>query len=59
MLSGLIQLIKQRQQEISEGMTNGNCVNFDSYQRLVGQHIGLQETLQFINQLLEEEKNVE
>jgi hypothetical protein len=59
MLSGLIQLIKQRQQEISEGMVNGNCVNFDSYQRLVGQHIGLQETLQFINQLLEEEKNVE
>jgi hypothetical protein len=59
MLSGLIQLIKQRQQEISDGMVNGNCVNFDSYQRLVGQHIGLQETLQFINQLLEEEKNVE
>ena len=59
MLSGLIQLIKQRQQEISEGMVNGNCVNFDSYQRLVGQHIGLQETLQFINQLLEKEKNVE
>jgi hypothetical protein len=59
MLNGLIQLIKQRQQEISEGMVNGNCVNFDSYQRLVGQHIGLQETLQFINQLLEEEKNVE
>ena len=59
MLSGLIQLIKQRQQEIAEGMVNGNCVNFDSYQRLVGQHIGLQETLQFINQLLEEEKNVE
>jgi hypothetical protein len=59
MLSGLIQLIKQRQPEISDGMVNGNCVNFDSYQRLVGQHIGLQETLQFINQLLEEEKNVE
>jgi hypothetical protein len=59
MISGLIQLIKQRQQEISDGMVNGNCVNFDSYQRLVGQHIGLQETLQFINQLLEEEKNVE
>lgn len=59
MLSGLIQLIKQRQQEIADGMVNGNCVNFDAYQRLVGQHIGLQETLQFINQLLEEEKNVE
>jgi hypothetical protein len=55
MVSGLIQLIKQRQQEISDGMVNGNCVNFDSYQRLVGQHIGLQETLQFINQLLEED----
>jgi hypothetical protein len=37
-------------------MVDGHCVNFESYQRLVGQSMGLNETLQFINQLLEEER---
>jgi len=52
----LIGLIKQRRQEIAESMVDGHCVNFESYQRLVGQSMGLNETLQFINQLLEEER---
>ena len=59
MLNTLIALIKRRQTEIAEGMVNGNCPNFESYQRLVGQCIGLNETLQFINNLLEEERDVE
>jgi hypothetical protein len=53
---GLISVIKQRRQEIAESMVNGHCVNFESYQRLVGQSMGLNETLEFINQLLEEER---
>ena len=53
---GLIGVIKQRRQEIAESMVNGHCVNFESYQRLVGQSMGLNETLEFINQLLEEER---
>jgi len=58
-VNALIDLIKRRQIEIAEGMVNGNCINFESYQRLVGHCIGLNETLQFINKLLEEERNVE
>jgi len=53
-------MIQRRRQEISEGMVNGNCVNFESYQRLVGQNLGLLEVLDFINKTLEEEeKDVE
>lgn len=41
-------------------MINGNCINFESYQRLVGQSIGLQEALQILELLIEEQnKNVE
>lgn len=52
--------INEKQQEIAESMVNGNCVNFESYQRLVGQSIGLKEALVILNNLLEEEnKDVE
>jgi len=56
----LINGIKKRQQEISESLVNGNCINFESYQRLVGQNQGLQEALDILNNLLEQEdKDVE
>jgi len=59
-INALIDMIKRRRQEIAEGVVNGNCVNFESYQRLVGQSIGLLEVLDFINKTLEEEeKDVE
>ena len=48
--------LNEKKQEIAEAMVNGNCVNFESYQRLVGQSIGLQEALNVLNDLLEEEK---
>jgi len=48
--------INEKQKEISESMLNGNCVNFESYQRLVGQSIGLKEALDILNNLLEEER---
>lgn len=54
--NNLITGIKQRQQEIAESLVNGNCVNFESYQRLVGQYQGLEESLNILNNLLEEEK---
>ena len=41
--------INEKKQEIAEAMVNGNCVNFESYQRLVGQSIGLQEALNVLN----------
>ena len=55
-ISALITLIKQRRQEIADGLVNGNCVNFETYQRLVGQSLGLAEALQMINNLLDEER---
>ena len=30
-ISALITLIKQRRQEIADGLVNGNCVNFETY----------------------------
>jgi len=59
MLNTLISQIKRRQHEIAEGLANGNAINFETYQRLVGQHQGLSEVLDFINNILEEERNVE
>lgn len=54
--NNLITGIKQRQAEIAESLVNGNCVNFETYQRLVGQYQGLEESLAILNNLLEEEK---
>lgn len=56
-VSDFIGAVKARQAEISSGLTNGNCVNFESYQRLVGQYQGLQEALEIINNLLKEEED--
>jgi len=52
-----IGVIKSEQLAIGESMVNGNCTNFESYQRLVGQHIGLEKALNILNDLLEKEKN--
>ena len=51
----LIGAIKYRQAEISHSLTAGNAVNFETYQRLVGQHAGLEEALQILNDLLKED----
>ena len=59
LLADFIGRIKQRQERIAESLVEGNAVTFEAYQRLVGQHQGLEEALFIINQLLEEEKNVE
>jgi hypothetical protein len=59
-ISDLIDGVKQRQQDIADSLVNGNCVNFESYQRLVGQHQGLQEALQILDNIMKEEnKDVE
>jgi hypothetical protein len=54
-ISDLIDGVKQRQQEIADSLVNGNCVNFETYQRLVGQHQGLQEALQILDNIMKEE----
>jgi hypothetical protein len=47
--------IKVRQAEIASSMTAGNVVNFETYQRLVGQYAGLQEALEILNNLLKDD----
>ena len=58
-VSDLIGAIEVRKSAIAQSLVHGNAVTFEAYQRLVGQHQGLEEALSIINQLLEEEKNVE
>ena len=58
-LSDFIGRVKAKQAAISDSLTQGFVTNFETYQRLVGQHQGLDEALLILNQLLEEEKNVE
>lgn len=54
--SDLISAIKDRQQEISHSLLEGHIVNFETYQRLVGQNQGLQEALNILDNLMKEEE---
>lgn len=54
-ISSFITLINQRKQEIAQAIVDGNAVNFETYQRLVGQYQGLNESLNILNSLLEEQ----
>ena len=47
--------VKVRQAEIASSLTGGHSVNFETYQRLVGQFAGLEEALLILNNLLKEE----
>lgn len=55
--SDIIGAVKARKAVITESLAAGNCVNFEAYQRLVGQLQGLDETLAIINQMLEDQDN--
>mgnify|MGYP003340537817 FL=1 len=52
--SDFIGAVKARQHEISASLAKGHCVNFETYQRLVGQYQGLEEALDILNNLLKE-----
>ena len=52
-INELISLVKETQQKIAETVAAGhNVTNFETYQRLVGRHEGLQITLDLINDIL-------
>lgn len=59
LLADFIGRVKVEQTKIAASLTQGMAGNFESYQRLVGRHQGLDEALSILNQLLEEERNVE
>ena len=52
-ISDLIGLIEEQKGFVADSMLAG-ANSWEGYQRLVGQHIGLQMTLDFINNLLED-----
>ena len=55
MIGEIIHVIKVRQAEISVSLASGNAGSWESYQRMVGEHQGLQQALDFIDQKLKEE----
>jgi len=59
MISPLINVIKLRQGELGMSLAQGNASTWESYQRMVGEHQGLQYALDAINRMLDEERNQE
>lgn len=59
MISQLIHVIKLRQGELSVSLAQGNAMSWEAYQRMVGEHQGLQYVLDAINNLLSEEEGRE
>lgn len=58
-VSDFVGAVEARRAEIAESLAAGNCVNFEAYQRLVGQLQGLDESLAILNNLLKEEDEIE
>jgi hypothetical protein len=59
-ISDLISGVKKRQADISLSLVSGNAINFETYQRLVGQYQGLQEALDILDNIMKEsERDVE
>jgi hypothetical protein len=54
-LSDLIGGIKARQSEIAVSLAAGNAANWEAYQRMVGQHSGLKEALDILENLMKED----
>jgi hypothetical protein len=57
MISQLIHRIKVRQAEIQLSLADGMPMNWESYQRMVGEHQGLQSVMDMIDNMLDEENN--
>jgi hypothetical protein len=53
-IGDFIGAVESRQRMIAQSLVDGNAVNFETYQRLVGQHQGLAEALVILNDLLKE-----
>ena len=57
MNEALIHRIKLRQSELQASLAMGNAPNWETYQRIVGTHQGLQDAMDMIDSMLDEEKN--
>jgi hypothetical protein len=57
MIEPLIHRIKIRQAELQVSLAAGNAATWEAYQRMVGEHVGLQAAMDMIDAMLEENKN--
>jgi hypothetical protein len=57
MIEALIHRIKIKQAEIHMALAHGTPVTWEAYQRIVGEHQGLQAVMDMIDNMLEEERN--
>ena len=55
--SDIIHAVKARQSEIANSLAEGHAASWESYQRLVGEHVGLQRSIDIIKNLLEKEED--
>jgi hypothetical protein len=59
MIEPVLHVVKLRQGEIALSLAAGNAITWEAYQRMVGEHQGLQFVLDSINRMLDEERNQE
>ena len=57
LVSDFIGAVKARQAEIAQGLAHGNASDFNAYQRLVGENLGLESALEILNHLLKEDED--
>jgi hypothetical protein len=57
LLSDFIGAVKARQAEIAQGLAHGNAPDYHAYQRLVGENLGLEASLEILNYLLKEDED--
>ena len=56
-ISDFISAVKARQAEIAAGLVHGNAPDYVAYQRLVGENLGLEQSLEILNHLLKEDED--
>lgn len=56
-LADLIGAINARKSEIAVSLAAGNATTWEAYQRMVGTYQGLQDSLDILNNLMEEDKD--
>jgi hypothetical protein len=57
LISDFISAVKARQAEIAAGLVHGNAPDYVAYQRLVGENLGLEQSLEILNPLLKEDED--
>ena len=57
MIEALIHRIKIRQSELHVALANGTPITWEAYQRMVGEYQGIQQSLDMIDDMLEEKED--